>query len=395
VRTGLVRLPLSSWPWRAVAYVVARLPLPALGAAVALAPLVGGWSGAAIAVPLLGAYVAAGVALAPVERRVVTVLGRPTVADPHGERTAALAPLDVLVIVGWGLSSVALIASPVLVDAGPVAAGIWTVETQGEAWIALPVGVVFLVAGSYAIVALAEAHAWLARTLLGPRGDELQRQVTELSRSRLRLIDAFDVERRRIERDLHDGAQQRLVSLALALRTVQATAPPELTEVQTQLSEAAETLSDVLEELQEMSRGIHPAILSEGGLGPALKTLARRSAVPIELEVHYEGPLPERAEVAAYYVVSEALTNAAKHAGASAVHVQADVDGDLLRLAIRDDGVGGADPARGSGLIGLKDRVEAVGGTIVVESPVGAGTSLLVELPVNGGRPQDSAGDSG
>ena len=206
----------------------------------------------------------------------------------------------------------------------------------------------------------------------------------ELAASRARVVAAADETRRRIERDLHDGAQQRLVSLALKLRGAASAVPPDQDEVQAELAGVRSGLDGVLEDLREMSRGIHPAVLSEGGLGPALKTLARRSAVPVVLEVDAEERLPERIEVAAYYVVSEALTNAAKHASASAVHVDVAMNGDKLQLAIRDDGVGGADPARGTGLIGLKDRVEAAGGTIVVESVTGEGTSLSVEFPFDG-----------
>jgi signal transduction histidine kinase len=142
--------------------------------------------------------------------------------------------------------------------------------------------------------------------------------------------------------------------------------------------------------LRELSRGIHPAILSEGGLGPAPRTLARRSPVPVELQVRMEGRLPARVEVTAYYVVAEALTNVAKHASASAVEVDVDRDDGLVRLAIRDDGVGAADPGRGSGLIGLKDRVEATGGILHVESRAGQGTSLRVELPIDPGPPPEA-----
>jgi signal transduction histidine kinase len=140
----------------------------------------------------------------------------------------------------------------------------------------------------------------------------------------------------------------------------------------------------VLEELRELSRGIHPAVLSVGGLGPALKTLARRSAVPVRLDVGTQVRLPEQAEVAAYFVVSEALANAAKHAQASLVQVRVEVSGSRLKLEICDDGVGGADPSRGSGLIGLADRVEALGGTVAVTSRAGGGTTILAELPVDG-----------
>ena len=208
----------------------------------------------------------------------------------------------------------------------------------------------------------------------------------ELTASRARIVATTDQARRRIERDLHDGAQQRLVSVALRLRTAAAAIPPE-EEVQQELAGIGSELDDALADLRELSRGIHPAILSEGGLGPALRTLARRSSVPVELQVGTKGRLPERIEVAAYYVVAEALANVAKHARASVVQVDVDADDGLLRLAIRDDGVGGADPARGSGLVGLKDRVEATGGTLRVESRRGQGTRLLVELGADPSQP--------
>ena len=206
----------------------------------------------------------------------------------------------------------------------------------------------------------------------------------ELDASRARIVATADATRRRIERDLHDGAQQQLVSLALELRSAQEAVPAELRQHRAQLSRVIEGMTGVLDELREIARGIHPAILAENGLGPGLKTLARRSPIPVELDVRVEGRLPEPVEVAAYYVVSEALTNAAKHANASNVHISVDVQGRVLRVAVRDDGIGGADPARGSGLLGLKDRAEAIGGTIFVESHPGAGTSLTAELPLGG-----------
>jgi signal transduction histidine kinase len=210
-----------------------------------------------------------------------------------------------------------------------------------------------------------------------------------LTASRARIVATADQTRRRIERDLHDGAQQRLVSLALRLRTVAAAIPPELGEVHQELASVEAELDEILGELRELSRGIHPSILSEGGLGPALRSLARRSPVPVQLQVGMEGRLPERVEVAAYYVVAEALTNVAKHANASVAKVEVDTDDGLVRLGVRDDGVGGADPARGSGLVGLKDRVEATGGTLHVESRPGQGTCLLAELPIDAAQPPD------
>jgi len=212
----------------------------------------------------------------------------------------------------------------------------------------------------------------------------------ELTASRARIVATADQTRRRIERDLHDGAQQRLVSLALQLRVAQAAVPPELDELAADLDHVAAGLDGALEELREFARGIHPAILAEGGLGPALRTLARRCSVPVQLQVGMEGRLPEQVEVAAYYVVAEALTNVAKHAGASGVQVEVDTEVGLVRVGVRDDGFGGADPARGSGLVGLKDRVEATGGTLRVDSRAGQGTSLLVELPIDAGQPPNS-----
>jgi signal transduction histidine kinase len=205
----------------------------------------------------------------------------------------------------------------------------------------------------------------------------------ELIASRARVVAAADETRRRVERDLHDGTQQRLVSLALALRSIETKVPTELDEVRAQLSQAETGLAAAITDLQEISRGIHPGILSKGGLGPALKSLARRAGLPVELEVGDYGRLPDHVEVAAYYVVSEGLTNAAKHAKASMIHVDITVDNCTLDVAIRDNGVGGADNRRGSGLIGLRDRVEALGGTIQIASVIGQGTSLLAKIPID------------
>jgi signal transduction histidine kinase len=203
-----------------------------------------------------------------------------------------------------------------------------------------------------------------------------------LATSRARIVGAADEARRRIERDLHDGAQQRLVSLGLELRAAQTKVPGELVELQGELSRVVDGLKSVLDELREMARGIHPAVLAQGGLGPALKALERRSPIPVELNLGRLARLPERVEVATYYVVSETLANAAKHARASALQVDVDAASGTLHVCVRDDGVGGADPARGSGLVGLRDRVESLGGTIAVESPLGAGTAVTVALPI-------------
>jgi len=215
-------------------------------------------------------------------------------------------------------------------------------------------------------------------------GSSLEVSRAELAASRARIVAASDETRRRIQRDLHDGTQQRLVSLALELRAAEATVPPELGELKAQLSDAAGGLAGAAEDLQEFSRGIHPTVLSKGGLALALKTLARRSVVPVQLLVRAERRPPERVEAAAYFIVSEALTNTAKHARASVVEVVLEADEAVVQLSIRDDGVGGADPGQGSGLVGLRDRIEALGGKIKIHSPAGQGTSLLVMIPLEG-----------
>ncbi|WP_327000565.1 AAA family ATPase [Dactylosporangium sp. NBC_01737] len=207
---------------------------------------------------------------------------------------------------------------------------------------------------------------------------------TELTRSRARIVAAADQTRQRIERDLHDGAQQRLVALALQLRMAQAELPPELDTFRACLDRAVTGATGAVDELREISRGIHPAILTEGGLGPALRVLARRSPLPVDLDLHAVRRLPEQVEVSAYYIIAEALTNVAKHAHAPAATVTVEVDptDTVLRITVHDDGDGGADFTRGTGLLGLKDRAEALGGRIVLHSPHGEGTNLHVEIPL-------------
>ncbi|HTB54510.1 MAG TPA: GAF domain-containing protein [Trebonia sp.] len=213
-----------------------------------------------------------------------------------------------------------------------------------------------------------------------------------LNASRARIVAAADRARQRIERNLHDGAQQRLVSLALHLREAQAAAP-EADELADRLEGAVTEVTEVLEELREIARGIHPAILTEGGLSSALRALARRSAVPVSLDIKVAERLPEPVEIAAYYAISEALTNTAKHADASAAEVEVAVRDGGLRVCVRDDGRGGADFAGGSGLAGIKDRMEALGGRIWLQSPPGAGTAVHIVMPLGGpGGPGPSAG---
>jgi signal transduction histidine kinase len=225
---------------------------------------------------------------------------------------------------------------------------------------------------------------------LNTMAGSLEVNRAQLAASRTRVVAAADETRRRIERDLHDGTQQRLISLALELRAAEARVPPEQRYLTQQWSRTVQGLNEMVEELREISRGLHPAILEKGGLGQALRAVGRRSGLPVDVSVRVSERLPRPVEVAAYYVVSEALTNAAKHARASLVQVDVTVADGSLRLLVSDDGVGGADPSRGSGLIGLSDRVEAVGGRIEITSPPGGGTSLLVTIPVS--PPEPAAG---
>jgi signal transduction histidine kinase len=202
--------------------------------------------------------------------------------------------------------------------------------------------------------------------------------------SRARIVASGDEARRHIERNLHDGVQQRLVSLAFEAGRVEGLAKTGEIDLATQVGILREGLVEVVDDLRELSHGIHPAILSEGGLRPALATLARRSPLPVELDVQAVGRLPEPVEVCVYYVVSEAMTNAIKHAQATYVAVGLDADAARTLLDVRDDGVGGVDARRGTGLVGLSDRVNALGGTMDVNSPVGVGTTLRVRIPLAG-----------
>ena len=315
--------------------------------------IVGTWSGTAVvAVPL-------GTRVSPRDRTVtalVTRTGRPARLDDYGGATGAAAKIAR----EYGFRSA--VGVPV-----SVAGRLWGIIGVTSTREPLPAGT------EARLVAFAE----LAGTALA--NAEAQAALTA---SRARIVAAADQARRRIERDLHDGAQQRLVSLALQLREAQAVLPPGAAEAVQRLDWAVAEVTGVLEELQEIGRGLHPAILTEGGLRPALRALARRSVVPVVLDVRMPGRLPEPVETAAYYAVAEALTNTAKHADASAAKVEVAVGEGVLRVSVRDDGCGGAGFGRGSGLVGLKDRVEALGGRIRLDSPPGAGSALNIALPL-------------
>jgi signal transduction histidine kinase len=253
----------------------------------------------------------------------------------------------------------------------PVSVGgrLWGVMVAASRAGPLPAGTEARLAGFTELAATAIANA------------EAQAALTA---SRARIVATADATRRRIERNLHDGAQQRLVSLALDLRAAEAAAPPGTGELVQQLDEVAAGLDGVLADLRDIAGGLHPAILAESGLAPALKMLARRSAIPVNVDIRIEGRLPDPVETAAYYTVAEALTNAAKHAGAAAAEIEVTAGDGVLHVRVRDDGCGGADFSHGSGLVGLRDRAEALGGYLRLDSPPGAGTTLEITLPLAG-----------
>jgi len=221
----------------------------------------------------------------------------------------------------------------------------------------------------------------MARAILAPRIDDADAKLVEVTRSRARLVDAFELERRRIERDLHDGAQQRLVALSMQLGMARLELP-EGSSAAEQVGTAHEMAKLALTDLRELIRGVHPKVLTDRGLGAALEDVAGPMPIPVDLRIRVPDRFPSTVEVTAYFVVVEALTNVAKHSAARQASVDVEVVDDRLVVEIRDDGLGGADPAEGSGLTGLADRVSALDGTVAISSPAGGPTLLRVEIPV-------------
>ncbi|OPG05799.1 sensor histidine kinase [Microbispora sp. GKU 823] len=274
--------------------------------------------------------------------------------------------------VAWSACLVAVIVAVQLLMAG----GGWTASPPAAAALALFVVVPWLLRGITALDAVA------ARALLGPSvKDELARRVKTLRESRAEVIEAADAERRRIERDLHDGTQQRLVSLALNLGMAR-TAFTDLPEPARQaIARSHEEAKQALKDLRDVVQGLHPAVLNDQGLDAALSGLAARAPFPVRLSVDVRERAAPVIEAVAFFVVSEALTNVAKHARASEADVTVRRDADVLRIVIRDDGCGGAEPTKGSGLRGLAQRARSVDGTLRIDSPSGGPTTIEVELP--------------
>ncbi|MEU6620177.1 sensor domain-containing protein [Streptomyces litmocidini] len=396
----------SSWPWRSVGYLAGGGVVGALACAVLL--VLGTFSLFLVGLPLL---LLSGLASGRAERLRLRLVDLDPVPDPHRVPAApglaawlrtrvaeqatwrelayalllatVLWPLDLLALaVGVGLP-LALLGAPLQLAVDGHEAKVvkaYLATSYPEALGAALVGAVLLVVLAHPLAAVAGARAALARALLTPRETERPGAIGEVIASRARLVDAFEAERRRIERDLHDGAQQRLVALTMTLGLARLDAPPggPLAE---QLAKAHAEAGQVLTELRELIHGIHPQVLADYGLGPALTDAADRSAVPVDTDADALPRLPASVESAAYFAGCEALANIGKHSGARRARITARHTGGALRLDVEDDGHGGADPARGSGLTGLADRIAVLDGTLTIMSPPGGPTLLRVEIP--------------
>ena len=405
------RYLVSSWPWRSYAYLLSSVPVGvitigvlagAVGVSAVLSPLI-------VGVLMLTAFPLLGVLIGVVERWRVRLMLPDGVASPHAampkrmsrrerlkfrrREQASVRALGYGVLLGTfvalvsatfaGLSATVLgvtLASPIIAEYDEVAMGPWILNSAGEGLLfVVTFGPVWYAVTSYILGCLAGAEAELASALLGPREEELQRNVAALRRSRLDLVDAFETERARIERHLHDGVQQRLVGLTMTLGLAELDLPEG--EGKRLVVKAHSEAEAALADLREAVRGIHPRVLVDLGLEAAVREVADRSPLPVVVRMALPSRLPRPIEAAAYFVISEALGNVAKHASATRCEVDGWIAGDRLVVAITDNGVGGADPAAGTGLTGLVTRLDALGGTLDLSSPPGGPTRLRMECP--------------
>ncbi|NGO11976.1 sensor histidine kinase [Streptomyces sp. HC44] len=407
---------LSAWPWRSVAYLVtgAVTGVAVLVLIVALAVAGGVLALVLVGLPLLVVTVLAGLPVARLERRRLRLVDLDPVPDQHREPAAPglrawlttrlreqmtwrelgyallfaglLWPVDALVITVALLFPVSMTVTPLLMATagdGNEAKVLkqWTVTTWPAAFGVAVLGLVLMGLCAYVLGVAAGARAALTRLLIASREGDLGAKVVELARSRVRLVDAFEAERRRIERDLHDGAQQRLVALTMTLGLARLDAPPG--PLADQLAKAHDEAGKALGELRELIHGIHPKVLADYGLQAAVADAADRSVVPVDVDLELPGRLPQAVEAAAYFVVCEALANVGKHSGANRAEVGGGHRDGRLFLEIRDDGRGGANAGSGggSGLTGLADRVSVLDGRLALSSPPGGPTLLRVEIP--------------
>ncbi len=405
---------LSSWPWRSAAYLLT-------GAVTGVVVLVGIVTAAVfggvlalvlVGLPLLVLTALSGLPVAWVERHRLRLVDRAPARGQHRKPVAEglwawlttrlreqatwrelgyavlfaglLWPVDAIVVTVALLFPLSMATTPLwLATTGGgeevKVLKLWTVTTWPGAFGFVVLGTVFLSLGAYVLGVAAGTRAELARLLIAPREADMGAAVVELTRSRVRLVDAFEAERRRIERDLHDGAQQRLVALTMALGLARLDAPEG--PLAQQLAKAHDEAGKALSELRELIRGIHPKVLADYGLVAAVADAADRSAVPVDMDLELPGRFSQSVEAAGYFVVCEALANVGRHSGASRAWVSGAYRDGRLSLKVSDDGRGGADAAAGSGLTGLADRVSVLDGRLSLSSPPGGPTLLCVEIP--------------
>lgn len=391
----------SAWPWRCLLYLASGVVVGAvtlvslialaLGGIVLLITLIG--------IPLLGACLFSGIVVARIERWRLHLVDEYGSADPHQppprpgwwqwintrireqatwrELAYTIASLGALWWIDAGVIGLSVGIPVLIMSALPAAspeAGIW------YQILCVGVGLTLLPLAVYPVAAWAGARAALARAVLSPRDTELGQQLTEVVRSRARLVDAFDAERQRIERDLHDGAQQRLVAVSMALGLAKVDVSPNSDTYQ-RIDQAQQQAQLALAELRELVRGVHPKVLSDRGLAAAVADVAGRNPIPTTTDFSLPDRLTPAVESTAYFVVTEALTNTARHSGATQAFVRGSITDDTLVIEVSDDGRGGADPTAGSGLAGLADRIAVLDGRLLLSSPTGGPTVVRVEIP--------------
>ncbi|GIM92262.1 sensor histidine kinase [Paractinoplanes toevensis] len=391
----------SAWPWRSLAYLAGGA---LLGFATILAVLGLVLAGIVLSVVVVGiagylATVLSGVAVGRLERWRMRLVDNNALPDPH--RPAPRAGIRAWVTLRlreqatWRELGYTMLSALMLcwMDALVVGLAIYlpSILLLGPFYIddeplyySVPLafaGIPLAVIAAYPVTAWAGARAAMARAILAPRIHDADTRLVEVTQSRARLVDAFELERRRIERDLHDGAQQRLVALTIQLGMARLELPAGSV-ADDQLARAHELARQALTDVRELIRGVHPKVLTDRGLEAAVGEAASAAPVPVDVRIRLPGRLPSAVEVTAYFVVVEALTNVAKHSAAGRAAVTAEVTGDRLVLEVHDDGRGGADPSSGSGLVGLADRVAAVDGAVALSSPPGGPTRLRVEIPM-------------
>ncbi|MFI6077370.1 sensor histidine kinase [Actinoplanes sp. NPDC051343] len=385
----------SAWPWRALLYLISGVLAGAVTMCLFVVAVTAGILGVVVVVgaALLVAAALMGLPFARLERWRLRLVDLDGIQDPHRPpeqpgprawlrtRLRESATWRELILMMISLTAlwwidVAVLGLAFLVPAQCIGAPV----DDPAAWPWAVLGVLLLLAAPYSLTAWAGARATLCRIILAPRDAEVDPDLKEISESRARLLDAFEAERARIERDLHDGAQQRLVSLSVTLGLMNLDVPEGST-LHRDIESAQEQLALTLADLRHLVRGLNPQVLSDNGLVAAIEEAVSRFPVPVSLDLRLNGRLPRPVETAAYYAVVEALANVAKHSRATRVELVGRHHADILVLEVRDNGVGGADAAGGTGLTGLADRLAVLDGRMRVSSPPGGPTLVLMEIP--------------